>query len=227
MQPERPKRRAWRLRIAASVLVLIILAYPMAGIVGGLIPTNASWSSPDRGITLFIESNGVHTSIVMPKVAAGVDWRETFTPAALADPRYAAFDHVAVGWGDKGFYLETPTWSDLKPSTVIAAAFGSSETLLHVDHIPRPTAQIGVGQIIVRPAEYRRLAAYIKATLDGDGPRYRGYYGNDAFYTARGRYDMVATCNSWTGNALRFAGIRMGAWTPFPRAVMRWTEPVQ
>ena len=79
-----------------------------------------------------------------------------------------------------------------------------------------------LGKIVVTPAQYRRLAAYIRASFRDGGARYRGYAGYDAFYDANGRYDAVRTCNSWTGDALRFAGVRVGAWTPFPVTVMGW-----
>lgn len=205
----------------------VLLGYPVGGALGGMVPSNRGWTPPDQGITLYIESNGVHTGIVMPKVAAGVDWRPFFAARDLRDPRFAAYDHVSLGWGDRDFYLETPTWADLRLSTVIAAATGSERTLLHVDHVPRPTPDGEVRQLVVRPAEYRRLAAYVRASLVTDGERRPGYYRYDAFYEARGRYSALRTCNSWVGDALRFAGVRVGAWTPFSVTVMRWFPRLQ
>jgi uncharacterized protein (TIGR02117 family) len=200
----------------------LLLAYPVAGLVGGAIPSNAGWAPPETGITIYVESNGVHTGIVMPKLAAGVDWRGVFPGRDLVDPRYAGHDHVSIGWGERDFYLETRTWADLKLSTVAAAAFGSDRTLIHVDHVPQPAPDHELRRIVVRPAEYRRIAAYVRASLVDDGERHRGYFRYDAFYEARGRYDAVHTCNAWVGQALRFAGIRIGTWTPFPATVMWW-----
>ena len=210
-------------RRIALALALLLGCYALAGLVGGALPTNARWRPPAEGVTIFVESNGVHTGIVVPKVAAGVDWREVFPAADLADPRYGAWDHLAIGWGEKAFYLGTPAWSDVKPATVLAAAFGSDETLVHVDHVPAPTGPSGdERRVVLRPEEYRRLAAYIRATLVPGGHRYRGYDAYDAFYEARGRYSALHTCNAWTGDALRQAGVRVGAWTPFPITVLGW-----
>lgn len=202
--------------------IALPLAYPIAGVLGGMVPTNASWTPPEQGITLYVESNGVHTGIVMPKLAAGVDWRPIFPAGDVREPRFAAHDHVSIGWGERDFYLATPTWSDLKPRTVIAAATGSDRTLIHVDHVPRPSPDDEVRRLVIRPAEYRRLAAYVRASLIDGGERRPGYYRYDAFYEARGRYSALRTCNSWIGDALRFAGVRIGAWTPFPVTVMWW-----
>ncbi len=207
--------------MVATVLGLVA-SYAVAGLIGGSIPSNRDWRPPAEGVHIFVESNGVHTGIIVPKVAAGVDWRGVARAEDLRDPRYGAFDHVSFGWGEKAFYLETPTWADVKLRTVIASAVGSTRTLVHVDHLPRPRPGDGAREIVVTPAQYRRLAAYIRASFRDGGARYGGYAGYDAFYEANGRYDAVRTCNAWTGDALRFAGVKVGWWTPFPVTVMGW-----
>ncbi|MEG8020388.1 TIGR02117 family protein [Sphingomonas aerolata] len=164
----------------------------------------------------------MHTGIIVPKVAAGVDWRGFARPGDLRDPRYAASDHLAIGWGEKAFFLETPTWADVKLRTVVASATGSDAVLLHVEHLAAPVAGGDVRAVMLSEGEYRRLAGYIAATIRPGGRAYPGYAGYDAFYDARGHYSGVATCNAWTGDALRFAGVRVGWWTPFPATVMWW-----
>lgn len=211
----------WILWSVAAV-VGVIASYAVAGLIGGAIPSNGGWRAPATGVHIFVESNGVHTGIIVPKVAAGVDWRGVARAEDLRDPRFAGYDHVEFGWGEKTFYLETPTWADVKLRTVLASAIGSTRTLMHVDHLPMPSARDGAREIVLSPTQYRRLVAYIRASFRDGGARYRGYAGYDAFYEANGRYDAVRTCNSWTGDALRFAGVRVGAWTPFPVTVMGW-----
>lgn len=207
---------------AALALAAAVLGFAAAGLVGGAIPVNAAWRKPAEGVEIFVESNGVHTGIVVPKLAAGIDWRPLARPRHLADPRYARYDHLSFGWGERTFYLQTPTWWDVKPATVIAAAFGSRDTLIHVDHVPRPSPSSSVRRIVLRPAEYRRLAAYIAGSVVPGGEVVRGYGPYDAFYEARGRYSAINDCNAWTGAALARAGVRTGAWTPFPVTVMWW-----
>ncbi len=211
----------WILWCAAAVFGLVA-SYAVAGLIGGSIASNRSWRAPAEGVHIFVESNGVHTGIIVPKVAVGVDWHGVARAEDLRDPRFAGYDHVAFGWGEKTFYLETPTWAEVKLRTVLAAATGSNRTLMHVEHLPVPRAGDGAREIVMTPAQYRRLAAYIRVSFRDGGARYPGYAGYDAFYDANGRYDAVRTCNSWTGDALRFAGVRVGAWTPFPVTVMGW-----
>lgn len=205
-----------------AVLLVLLLAYIAAGLIGGAVPVNSDWRAPEQGVEIWVESNGIHTGIVVPKVAAGVDWRPLARPEHLADPRYAAYDHLSFGWGERAFYLETPTWAEVKATTVLGAAFGSAETLVHVDHVPRPRATADVRRLVVTPDQYRRLAAYIAASVRPGANRHRGYGRYDVFYEGTGRYSALRTCNTWTGAALRHAGVRVGWWTPFPLTVMWW-----
>lgn len=213
--------RRWLGR-AAMLLALLFGGYGTAGLIGGAIPANAGWRPPAQGVRIYVESNGIHVGIVVPKVAGGIDWRGLAPGADLADPRYAGYDHLAIGWGERAFFLDTATWADLRPRTVLAAARGSDATLLHVEHVPAPRLAGNVRSIVLRPTEYRRLAAYIRASLAPSRERHRGYGANDAFYAGTGHYDAIHTCNAWVGDALRQAGIRVGRWTPFPVTVLGW-----
>ncbi|MFS0772181.1 TIGR02117 family protein [Sphingomonas sp. 1P08PE] len=213
--------RRWLLRLLLAVAALPVV-WLVAGAIGGAVPVNRDWRAPAAGITIYVETNGVHTGIVVPKLAAGIDWRRLARAQDLADPRYAGYDHLSFGWGERGFYLGTPTWAELRPGTIVAAALGSDDTLVHVDHLPRPAPGPQVRALVLRPAEYRRLARFIAASVAPGGERRHGYADYDAFYQGRGHYDAITTCNEWTGAALRHAGVRMGAWTPFPATVMQW-----
>lgn len=208
--------------VAAGWLGLALYAYAAAGLIGGAIPANAGWRAPARGVTIYLVSNGVHTDLIVPKVAAGVDWRPMLRAEHLGDPRYAGWSYAGFGWGDARFYLETPAWRHVRPGTVIAAAAGSDATLVHVSHLPRPAVGDDAKALVLRPEEYRRLAAFIRGTLAAAPSHRPGYGAYDVFYSARGRYSAIRTCNAWTGDALRVAGVRIGAWTPFPATVMWW-----
>lgn len=215
------------LRTALALLVLLLVGYATVGLVGGAIPRHVAWVPPRDGVRILVESNGVHTDVVLPKVAAGVDLRDLVPAADLADPRYAGYDHIAVGWGEKTFYLETPTWADVRPLTVLQAALGSDRTVLHVEHLPMPAPDADSRAVTLRPEEYRRLAAFVRASFAPEQPGSRrwhraGYGRGDAFYAATGRYSALNTCNAWTGDALAAAGVRIGAWTPFPVTVLGW-----
>jgi uncharacterized protein (TIGR02117 family) len=210
---------------AFAVLGLVLLAYILAGIGGSLVPRNADWREPETGITIYVHDNGVHTGLVLPRSTAIADWSDLVRPEHLTDPRYAS-DHLLFGWGDRTFYLETPTWGDLRPSAAFAALFGSETSLVHVDHIATPQVADDMRPIRVTPGQYRQIAAAVRdqfALNDaGRSQPVPGYGRADVFYDAHGRYTALMTCNEWTGSILRNAGVRVGAWTPFNFGVMRW-----
>jgi uncharacterized protein (TIGR02117 family) len=201
-------------------LPLIPLLYLAAGAIGGAVPRNSNWREPEEGVTIYVASNGIHTGLIVPTRAAGVDWSPIVRPEHIADPRYAGH-YLWFGWGDRDFYLKTPTWRDVSPRTVVSAAIGSNRTLIHVDHLLRPWDD--ARPIRLMPAQYRKLITSVRNSLD---PAYqrpiRGYDVADVFYPARGRYDAIRTCNWWTGKMLAHAGVRIGAWTPFSATVMQW-----
>jgi len=186
-------------------LVLAVLfplgLYLGAAAILGHVPANPGWREPEAGITIYVQSNGVHTGIVLP--AGPGKWR-------------------AYGWGDREFYLNTPRWQDIRPATLVAALVGSETTLVHVDELDDFVADDYWRPLRLRREEYARLRQFIAASLKPDGRPIPGYTARDRFYPGRGRYSALVTCNVWTGRALKAAGVRMGTWTPFAGDVMRW-----
>lgn len=219
--PKAPAARRWK-----SVLFIMAsppLAYLLAALAGALIPANPGWRPPRQGISVFVLTNGVHTSIVLPAAAAGVDWRPLIRAEHLARPDLAG-DYLAIGWGQREFYLKTPTWADLRPGVAFRALFGRGGTLLHVEHLRQPPTGRDSRQILVTPDQYRRLTRYILNSFrrlpDGQAVPVRGRFAIESYYEARVNYNLFRTSNEWTGAALRTAGIRVGIWTPFAQSVL-------
>lgn len=203
-----------------KLLLLPPLLYLAAGAIGGAAPVNRDWRPASEGITVYVATNGVHTGLILPTRTAEHDWSRLVRPEHLADPRYAGH-YLWLGWGERDFYLNTPTWAEVSPRTLLRSAIGSDETLMHVDHLLEPWSD--ARPIRLSRAEYRRLVASIRGSFDPSRPQpIRGYGPADAFYPARGHYDAIRTCNWWTGRMLAAAGVRVGVWTPFSATVMQW-----
>lgn len=212
----------WRLLTAVALLLGVLVAgYALAAVAGAVIPVNSGWHQAASGVRVYVIDNGVHTDLVVPVAAEGVDWRDLVKPGDLANPARAQQSHLSFGWGNRDFYLNTPSWSGISPRLAAGALFGGGRTVLHVAHIAEPKADPHVRSVMLSPDEYRRLAAYVRASF-APGPSVHGYGANDAFYEAKGGYSAIDTCNQWTAGALKAAGVTMGFWTPFPVGVMRW-----
>ena len=214
----------WLKRFAlmgSGALALFLLA----ALIGSIIPANPGWVEDAGGVTIYVETNGYHTGIVVPVAAGGIDLSLTFRPTDLGDSRLAG-NWLAFGWGDREFYLNTPTWADLRPRTALFALVGSGRTLLHVDHLDRPYPDAQQRAVRISVTQYRRLIAGIMASVarggDGRPVAIDGYGERDLFYEARGSYSLFHTCNSWTAATLAQAGIKAPYWTPFSGGVMRW-----
>ncbi|MXO64700.1 DUF2459 domain-containing protein [Altererythrobacter endophyticus] len=195
----------------------VLSAWPLSSI-----PRNPHWSEPDEGVTIMVESNGVHTALVMPLVTPEKDWRGTF-PAADISASDRAYSHVSVSWGEKEIFLNTPTWWDLSPLSVLRIAGFGGDSLLHVAHYVRPVPTSHMRPVTVSRNEYQKLVSTIEKVAPVARTRhYPGYGAQDVFYDAPGNYTFTNTCNQWTSNSLAAAGIRTGWWTPFAGGVMKW-----
>jgi uncharacterized protein (TIGR02117 family) len=205
------------------------IAYIAAALAGALIPANSGWRPPPQGIRVFVQTNGIHTSIVVPVRAAGIDWTRLIHPAQLQRPGLAG-DHLAFAWGHREFYLTTPTWADLRLGVVVRALSGQGGSLMHVEHLSRPEPAADQRPILLTPAQYGRLSRFILASFQlssGEMPvPLAGYGPADFFYEARGRYTLLRTSNEWTAAALRRAGVRIGIWSPFAQSIM-WCFPLE
>lgn len=210
------------IRVLIAGLVLAVLLFPLAGWIGSSVPRNPGWQEPEEGVEILVETNGVHTALVLPLVTPDKDWRADFPASDLADLG-RPYTHVSISWGEKEVFLNTPTWWDLRPATVLRIVGLGGDGLLHIAHYVRPAPSNSERPLTLSRAEYRRLVAAIERSVPrGPRVRYPGYDSYDVFYEAPGHYTVTNTCNQWTSNTLARAGVRTGWWTPFAGGVMKW-----
>lgn len=207
-------------------LVAVVALYFGGVAVLGAIPVNGDFAPAEHGVELCVRSTGVHSDFVLPASTAVVDWRAQH-PAAHFPRITRAYDHIAFGWGDRAFYLETPTWADLKVSTALVALSGLGHGALHVEYLERQAPGERAACTRVSEAQYRALAAYIESSFrrDAGGRVMRidapGYGSADAFYEAHGAFSVFVTCNEWVRRGLSASGVRAPVWAPFDGALLR------
>ena len=229
MLRRRRRKLRWPARIAVAILAIPGL-YLLAALIGALIPVNSGWREPDQGVTIYLANNGVHADLVLPANAQGLDWRPLLPKADARNvPRNAQW--VAFGAGERRVYLETPTWGDLSPKTAAIALTGG-ERVMHVQWTANPA--YSAKEIRLTGEQYRRLWASIRSEfqLSPDGMPIRidhpGYGFGDAFYRGRGKANAINTCNQWSADRLRVAGVEGPLWSPFVQGlVWRYREPGQ
>ncbi|MGL4767335.1 MAG: TIGR02117 family protein [Formosimonas sp.] len=220
---------SWVWKSALLVLGLCAI-YAVCVLLGAMIPVNAKFRSLPADVAghdIYVRSNGVHTDILLPAVSSVRDWRGTIAPSDLHNEA-GDLPYVSFGWGDKGFYLDTPTWADLKVSTALVAAFGLGSTAMHVEAVAQPVVGEMVRHVRVSDAQLAALVAHIDASFAYDVAQHvqkinttANYNEHDAFYEAHGRYSLFSTCNEWTRDGLSAAQIRTALFSPAPAGVLR------
>ena len=204
--------------------MLVIGCYFAAALVGSFVPANSGWREPTDGVPIFVETNGVHVSLILPMAEVGEDLSDLIRPEHLAN-RDLYGTHAMIGWGHKAVYRNTRTWGDVRIGDIGSAIIGSDDTTLHVYHLVNPQPSGIRKGFRVSEAQYRMIVAEVRATFEltsGHSTAYPAYGPNNLFYDSVGRYSAVNTCNEWTARVLRNAGVRVGVWTPMPGGVMRW-----
>lgn len=212
-------------KIILGFLGLTVLYFLMAFLLSWL-PKHRKYTNSVDGYVVYFISNGVHTDIVFPTENLPLEWQKQIN---FDDFGYSKEElkYMGFGWGDRGFYLDTPTWAELKFSTAVNALFIPSPTLMHIktfDQIPRDTYK-NVEKLTLNSIQFSKLCDHIWNSFAKDDHHQitllpnKGYSPNDNFYYARGSYHLFNTCNFWVNNGLRKAGVRTSIWTPVDRGV--------
>jgi uncharacterized protein (TIGR02117 family) len=209
--------------------ILLAIFIVMAAVAAGtfvprpLLPAAHTSATDSEAVRILVVSNPIHTDIAIPLTA---DIRATFgflegagVPVSAPDAEWLVF-----GWGGRSFYLETPTWADLKPMPVVKA-LTVDRSVLHVD--VWGSVDPGHPAISVFPVEglhAARLVDFILASFVREGGQPvaipgAGYGRTDAFFESRGAFNILLGCNTWTARALREAGLRTGLWNPLPQTL--------
>lgn len=194
MHPTRP----------ASTLALVLLAACAAARPDLFPPPPGAPTVP-----IHVVSHGWHTGLVLPRAALAGR-----VPALAGQFTHA--DWLEIGWGDLGFY--TAPDPQITSGLTLQALFASRGSVLHVVGLDGTPEQAfphsDVQPLVLGEAGFAALADGIEASFAASPavPLGPGLYGDSRFYTARGRYGALHTCNTWTAERLLDAGCPV---TPF------------
>lgn len=178
-------------------------------------------ASLDSGGQILLLSNPIHTDIALrvddEVRAAFADLAPFGLPLDMPGVEY-----LIIGWGGRSFYIETPTWGDMRPLPVLKA-LTVDRSVLHVS----VAGMIDRNHPSVRPVEVtqegrRQMIAAIRESFvrDESSPIAipgAAYGPDDVFFEAEGLFNAFVGCNTWTAAMLRRAGISTGWWTPLPQ----------
>lgn len=205
-------------------IILAILLYFLSAILLSRIALNSDTIQKSGSVDIFILSNGLHADIVVPIINDQIDWSE-FVKFGHTLSRDTTYKFVAFGWGDKEFYLNTPTWSDLRFAVAFQALFLAGRSAIHATFFHRMVEGENCFKISLSERSYHKLINFIKKEfqLDQEGnliPIINFHYEtNDSFYEGTGTFTLFKTCNTWVNDALKYSDQKACLWTPFVEGI--------
>ncbi|MCK5638685.1 MAG: DUF2459 domain-containing protein [Flavobacteriaceae bacterium] len=202
-------------------IILIPIVYFLISLILTFIPINNEEENSEKNNSIYLNSNGVHLNIIIAK--------DQLHSKLLDGLKYFKNDnYFAFGWGDKNFYLNTPTWSNLTFNNSCRALFLKSASLIHLTRYP--TIKGDWVEIKVNQNQLNKINQYIDKTfyLDSLNKKIllnnKGYSYNNDFYESLGSFTCFKTCNTWVNSGLKESDIKACLWTPFDFGLLNMHE---
>lgn len=199
------------------MILLPVLLYLVVALVATFIPEGGDGPVGHPAHTAYLVTNGLHLELILPREGL---------PEHLLDGLVLGEQdlYLGFGWGDKDFYLKTPTWDDFSLPVALTSLCIPTESLMHVrrwEHHGKGWAEIELSN-----QQYARIVHEIESRfVKRDGSKVllngEGYSALDNFYEAVGSYTAFNTCNSWVNRTLKRSGKKGCLWTPFDFGLMR------
>lgn len=201
----------------------VILSYLISAVIG------AVWTSPryiatneNPEYTIYVSSNGFHSDIIIPfsdKILEKLPIGHGDFPDLLIGAK-----HLIIGWGSQTAYTSLLDLTDMSPA-IMAKSLFFDDSVLHVQPLTHDLKNSSLQPIHIKQSQLDQLLQFIVGTFTTDEKQQSvvlngATHGHgDIFYRAKPLYQMFYSCNVWTGQALRIAGIKMGYWTPFAQSI--------
>lgn len=196
--------------------VLYFLLIPISYIIISLILTYITVNKTELNTIntkeVYLNTNGVHLNIIIYINELSIELKKDLE--FTQEQKYFSF-----GWGDKNFYLNTPTWRDLTFGNAFKALFLKTSTLIHLTKYKQ--IRKSWTKVTLSEQELKKLNQFISKSFQKDVSGNKiilpnsGYSRNDDFYKANGSYSCFKTSNTWVNSAFKESGLKSSIWTPF------------
>ena len=180
------------------IVLALVAIYILSGLVLPYIPINRKADiEPDTQI--YLKSDGIHSDFILPVVNDFFDWRKIIDVSDFKVP-INENTFFAFGWGDRGFYMEIPEWSDLTFKIAFKAMCLPSPTCMHLAAIDKlPTDFKYFTGLNISRKQYEEICNYILSYFqyENEKPILIPDYSlaeNDLFYESPHSYHALNTC---------------------------------
>jgi uncharacterized protein (TIGR02117 family) len=211
-----------------TALLALPLLYFAAALIGAIIPGHRADLAQGTDVLIGLVRAPIHYDLLLP-LSPDLRARYAFAEPAGVPIHNPAAEWLLVGWGSEAFYTSAGSYSDMNLGAVAKAITGDT-AVLHLDVAGDVSGVEGIGYLTLSDAQYAALLVQLDDGFQRDQtgaalalPTH--FNDHDAFFAAKGRFNLLHSCNDWIGETLRAAGVPFGIWTPTPQAVelsLRW-----
>ena len=187
-----------------------IVDWTLCGLAGcrGASPVEPYTGSASRTELLYVISGGWHTELGLPAGAIS-------GPLAALKSEFPSARYLVFGWGARDYYMaRNPGMTDI----LRALAPGPAVMLIIPLKMPPETFFGASNTLFVHVSRdgIERLSELLWSVLAAEDeaaphPIGAGPYPDSVFYASTGTYNLSHTCNTWTAEALRVAGLPVSA----------------
>jgi uncharacterized protein (TIGR02117 family) len=174
----------------------------------------------EQTLPVFLYSSGVHLELILPIKSVAYDWTKRI-PYSAVPANDSTVQWISFGWGEKNFFLQTPTWADFKLKNMLKSLFFMGQSAMHIRFIHQIQATEKYICLHLSTKQYNALIKAIGNEFDTNSagqfvfiPQ-NVYSQYDAFYKTRSAYNLFNTCNSFSNYLLKVSGQKHCLWTPF------------
>jgi uncharacterized protein (TIGR02117 family) len=190
--------------------------------------TPRRWTSHDcrdKPYRIYAVGETMHVDLIVPIRNPVYDWHNFLKTELI----YTPDGYLRMGWGDRRWYTETPSWDQMNLWDIPRVLFKpGNASVMYVQSYRQLPADPGVELrcIAVDRAEYLNLVQFLQSSFqrDAQGALIRikdGRAEHSGFYAATGNYSVLRTCNTWTAEGLDAANVPTPLWSALAPAVMR------
>ncbi|BAZ67281.1 MAG: DUF2459 domain-containing protein [Pelatocladus maniniholoensis HA4357-MV3] len=212
-------------RLPCYILGLVLFSLILLAI-SAFVPRKwHSYSQTNCDIQICVSNTGIHSNIIVPTKNNIYDWHKFFSLSKIGVDTALNYNYLSFGWGDKDFYMLTPSLSDLNFSTTLKALFIPTPSVMYVKGYQVIPTDLEVKCIRVSKNDYSRLIEYVQGSFQLDTKKKtvrlgNGHTVNAGFYAAVDSYSILRNCNSWTASGLRRANINTPLWDGLSAAII-------
>jgi uncharacterized protein (TIGR02117 family) len=208
------------------VLLFMVVLYIGVAWILSYFPTSSNCTEEqNETIYLYHDKHLLsHTEIILPIRPFAQEYLNAF-PTLL---QHHTSGYIAFSYGDRDFMMDKNGFDDLNLTLAMRGLFINTPALIKVGHYGS-FAKERCEVLKVSRACVTRLIESIRqsfAQKSGKNIRIKDAYGYYYvyFYKAKEPYNLFHTCNTWTGDRLRDAGLAQPLWTPFAQSVIGYNE---